>query len=406
MATIQLKFRPSSSSEALGTLYYQLIHKRCVRSIGTTYRIYANEWSDAVANLLVPISGQRRREVLLIQSLVRWELERRRMLIRDMETNSPALSVNEIYDAITLMPPCITVFAFLRGQISHTLLMQRHGTARTYDNAYQRFREFRDDQDLTFDELTPDMMKHYEEWLSIRQLRQNTIRFYLRTLHTLLYRAVDAGLLVSCKQLFSRVRLSYVATAKRAISENELRLIERMPLPTNSIMAFARDIFMFSFYMRGMPFVDIAFLKKKDLKNGNLEYCRKKTRQHLRVEWSMAQQTIVQRYAHLTRDTSFMFPIIRREDGTEYRQYGRMLENINRALKKIGERAGLKISLTTYVARHTWASMARDMNFPIAVISEGMGHQSYRTTQIYLNSIDSSRIDDANREIIRRIKES
>ena len=105
-------------------------------------------------------------------------------------------------------------------------------------------------------------------------------------------------------------------------------------------------------------------------------------------------------------DTAMMskvLPIIRKTDRTEYRQYQRMQENINRALKKIGKRVGLKMPLTTYVARHTWATVARDMNVPITIISEGMGHHSYKTTQVYLNSIDTSRINEANRHIIRRI---
>ena len=102
-------------------------------------------------------------------------------------------------------------------------------------------------------------------------------------------------------------------------------------------------------------------------------------------------------------NSSYLLPIIKEEDGTEYKQYQRMQININRALKKIGEMAELKMPLTTYVARHTWASVARDMNVPIAVISEGMGHNSIKTTQVYLNSIDISRINEANKRIIKRI---
>jgi transposase len=155
--------------------------------------------------------------------------------------------------------------------------------------------------------------------------------------------------------------------------------------------------------MRGMPFVDIAYLRKKDLKNKMLAYSRKKTNQYLTVEWEKAQQKILDRYAHQMKNRSYLLPIIKNEDGTEYKQYQRMQININRALKKIGEMAELKMPLTTYVARHTWASVARDMNIPIAVISEGMGHNSIKTTQGYLNSIDISRINEANKRIIKRI---
>ena len=136
---------------------------------------------------------------------------------------------------------------------------------------------------------------------------------------------------------------------------------------------------------------------------GMLTYCRRKTNQCLTVAWEKAQQTITDRYASLTRDSPYLLPVIRKADGTEYRQYQRMQTNINRALKKIGVMAGLKMPLTTYVARHTWASIARDMNIPVAIISEGMGHNSLKTTQVYLNSIDTSKINEANKRIIRRI---
>ena len=161
---------------------------------------------------------------------------------------------------------------------------------------------------------------------------------------------------------------------------------------------------MFSFYMRGMPFVDIAYLKKSNLKNGILTYRRKKTNQSLTVEWEQVHQEIVTRYAHQTENTPYMFPIIKQADGTEYKQYKRVQEKVNRTLKKLGIMIGLKTSLTAYVARHSWASIARDMNIPIPIISEGMGHQSYKTTQVYLNSIDVSKISEANRTIIQRIR--
>ena len=247
------------------------------------------------------------------------------------------------------------------------------------------------------------MMGEYEAWLINRSLMPNSIRFYLRTLNTLLHKAVDESILSVDKNLFSRVRLSYVKTTKRAISEAHIRAIQKLQLPKGTTLAFARDIFMFSFYMRGMPFVDIAYLKKTDLKNGLLSYCRKKTNQPLSVEWEHEQKEIVERYAKQTEDTPYMLPIIQKTDGTEYKQYLRVQENVNRALKKIGRMIGLKTPLTLYVARHSWASIAQDMNYSIALISEGMGHHSIRTTQTYLASIDTSRINEANRKIIRRI---
>lgn len=403
MATIKLRFRPSSVKGAMGTLYYRVIHKRGVRWISTGHRIYAEEWDERRSAVAIMADGRRSAELQRIQSALDWELLQRERVLRDMEAENGDFTLDELCDAFDGMASHLTVFAFLQELVARQRRIQRLGTAKTYMTAYQRFREFRAGEDLLFDLLTPDMMEEYEAWLTDRGLKLNTIRFYLRTLSAMLGKAVNERLMSDSRSLFSRVRLSYVKTAKRAISETDMRAIQRLRLARGSIMSFARDIFMFSFYMRGMPFVDIAFLRKTDLKNGMVSYCRRKTHQHLTVAWEREQQEIVGRYAHLTAGTPYMLPIIRRMDGTCYRQYQQMQENVNRALRRIGNMVGLKVPLTTYVARHSWASIARDMNVPIGIISEGMGHQSYKTTQVYLDSIDTSRIDDANRCIIRSI---
>mgnify|MGYP004462640249 CR=1 FL=1 len=401
MATIKLKFRPSSVPEAEGTLYYQLIHKRKVKWISTEHHIYADEW-DEQTETIVMTSGERKATLALIQSKISWTFRQWQTILDRLQRSHQEYTVEELCEAFSKEQTYKTVFVFLQEQVTKKELMKRRGTARTYDNAYRRFKAFRKDVDLTFDQLTPDMIECYEAWLIDQRLKQNSIRCYLRTLNTLLCKAVGEGLLSNIN-LFSHVRLSYVKTTKRAISERELKVIANLKLPEHSTLALARDIFMFSFYMRGMPFVDIAYLRKSDLKNGMWTYCRKKTNQCLMVEWEKAQQKILDRYANQTKHTSYLLPIIKKEDGTEYLQYQRMQININRALKKIGEKVGLKMPLTTYVARHTWASVARDMNISIAIISEGMGHNSIKTTQVYLNSIDVSRINEANKRIIKRI---
>ena len=402
MATIKLKFRASSVPETEGTLYYQVIHKRKVKWISTELHVYPEEWDEKNDELLIPSNSERKAELEKVQGQIDCELRRWDDVTQEMEKLRKNVTINELCVAFSKAKIQKTVFMFLQEQVIRKEQMKRYGTAMTYANAYKRFREFREGKDLTFDELTSDMMECYEAWLIDRRLKQNSISCYLRTLCTLLYKATGEGVMIECN-LFKRVRLAYVKTAKRAISEKELKTIASLQLPGDTTIAFARDIFMFSFYMRGMPFVDMAYLRKIDLKNGMLAYSRKKTNQHLTVEWEKEAQEIIDRYAHLNPDSPYLLPIIQKEDGTERKQYHRMLENINYNLKKIGEMTGLKMPLTTYTARHTWASVARNMDISISIISEGMGHNSIKTTQVYLNSIDVSRINEANKKIIRRI---
>lgn len=370
----------------------------------TDYHVFQNEWDEKAANITIPLNGERVQKLLLIKSAIARELRQRKRTLDRLETSSEELTLNELCEAFSQLPPCKTVFTFLEEQVERQERMQKHGTANTYISTYRRFKEYRQNKDLFFDELTPDMIEEYEAWLANRNQKPNTIRFYLRTLNTLFCKAANNGMLSEERKLFSHVRLSYATTTKRALSEADILALQNLKLEAGTTLAFARDMFMFSFYMRGMPFVDIAYLKKSNLKNGILTYRRKKTNQPLLVEWEQVHQEIVERYAHQTEGSPYMFPIIKQTDGTEYKQYKRVQDKVNRTLKKLGIMIGLKTPLTAYVSRHSWASIARDMNIPIPVISEGMGHQSYKTTQVYLNSIDVSKISEANRTIIQRIR--
>lgn len=306
------------------------------------------------------------------------------------------------YRVVPSRPPGFSVFEFMRRQMERKQKMKRTGTFQTYRNAVTRFREFRKKKDLTFEELTDELIEDYQSWLVSRGLKKNTIAYYLRMLRTLYHRAVNAHL-TEKRPIFQMVQTSFVKTQKRAISIEYVRAIEQLKLPKDSSLAWARDMFLFSFYMRGMPFVDMAYLKKSDLHHGMISYCRKKTNQELFIEWERPIQAIVDRYASLTKDSPYMLPILTGREKDDYRRYRQESQNVNRSLKKIGAMAGLKIPLTLYVARHTWASIARNMNVPLAVISEGMGHSSYRTTQVYLNTIDTSMINKANRKIMEEV---
>ena len=300
------------------------------------------------------------------------------------------------------LPPSQSVFAFFRQQIAKKEQMQCIGTKNNYTSAANRFMEFRHQEDLTFSQMTGEMIEMYQAWLWNRGIGQNTVSFYLRTLRTLYNKAVEAGQ-APPNNIFAHVQTSNVRTAKRAITVKEIRKIEKLDLPTGSSLDKARDLFFISFYLRGMAFVDMAFLKKTDLKCSMVSYNRRKTHQNLNIEWMKPMQAIIDKYAEQTKDSPYLLPILTGKESSPYTAYRKVEHNTNYNLKKIGEMVGLKIPLTTYVARHTWASVALHMNIPIATISEGMGHNSYKTTQIYLQSIDVATINEANERIIKEI---
>ena len=187
-------------------------------------------------------------------------------------------------------------------------------------------------------------------------------------------------------------------TSKRAISLNEIRKIKNLNLRDEPKLDFARDLFLFSFYMRGMSFIDIAYLKKTNLSDGYVTYKRKKTGQQITIKWEKEMEEIINKYTD--KSNTYLFPIIERNDGTERRQYLNKMLIINRKLKKIAQLAGVSTPLSLYVARHSWASIAQAKNVPLRTISLGMGMTTKETTRIYLSSIQSNIVDKANSKIL------
>ena len=275
----------------------------------------------------------------------------------------------------------------------------QYRTSETYSSTLNSFSEFRNGVDLYFEDMDSDLLLAYEYHLKSKSLSPNTISFYMKRLRAVYNKAMDDGL-VENRNLFRRVFTSSEKTIKRALPLKHIKQLKNLDLSYSSSKEFARDIFLFSFYTRGMSFVDIAYLQEKDLKGKVLSYRRKKTGQLLSIHWEDCMQEIVNKYSSASI-SPYLLPIIKNHEFDLRKQYQNVQSLINRNLKSIGKDLNLPIPLTMYVARHSWASIARSEGIPISVISEGMGHDSESTTQIYLASLETQIIDKANRKILK-----
>ena len=292
-----------------------------------------------------------------------------------------------------------TFFVFMEDVASNLKSLGKIRTSETYKSSLDSFRKFRKGKDLTFNKFNHEMMIEYEAYLKARGISKNTSSFYMRTLRAVYNRAVNKGLTLQ-KYPFKYVYTGIDKTRKRAVSVQIMKQIKSLDLSSEWKLDFARDVFLFSFYTRGMSFVDMSYLRKKDLSNGILTYRRHKTGQLLHIKWEACMQEIVNKYKN--EQSTFLLPIINTNEVEEQRkQYIYSSHNINRCLKKIGAMLGLSLPLTMYVTRHTWASIAKQKNVPLSIISDGLGHDSELTTRIYLSSLDNIEIDKANKMIMR-----
>lgn len=398
--SIKLKFRASVKLQKEGTLIFQVIHDRKVRRIRSQFKIFKEEWDEAAGRILLAASAPSRcSQLQIIRFNVEWEFRRLRKIIDTLERSGKEWNLDEV---IQKFNPDInkeySVFHFIQGQILRKKQLGKIRSSETYQATLNSFMNFRQGIDLTFDMFDSELMELYEAELQRRGVVRNTSSFYLRILRTNYKLAVEKGLTQDCHP-FKHVYCGMDKTVKRCLSFEEIKRMKELDLSLKPALDFARDMFIFSFCTRGMSFVDMAYLKKSDLKNGYLIYRRKKTGQLLTIEWPRQMQVILDKYE--SNPTQYLLPLILREDGNERRQYQNQMMKINRSLKEIASLVHLSVPLSLYYSRHSWATIARGKSIPLSVISEGLGHDSELTTQIYLDSIKSVEVDRANRKILR-----
>lgn len=266
--------------------------------------------------------------------------------------------------------------------------------ARRFEVTLSSFLKYTHGRDVGWCDFNSTLMSGYEEYLIGRGLCRNTSSFYMRNLRSIVNRAAELRGCGVPGNAFKHVYTGIDKTVKRALPLNAIRQIRDIDLSRSAPLEFARNVFMFSFYTRGMAFVDIAFLRKTDLSHGIITYKRRKTRQLIRVRVEPPAMVLMRKMGQC--ESSRLLPIIKNDAEDAERQYRNAYHCVNRNLRRIGERIGLPTHLTLYVARHAWASIAWSANIPIATISEAMGHDSESTTRIYLSTLDTSSVDNAN----------
>lgn len=403
MASIKVKFRPSATESPEGTIVFQIIHERKTRLLFSDYRINHDEWDEKRSTIISAIQNERRESLLALRDNIHCVLERLSRIDRQLEKTALPYSVDDIIDEYNFYLSEFSLVSYMQRLIDNLVKKGNLRTSETYTSTLHNFRKFlrenpgRPDTlpqaDIMLDRLSSEIMEMYEAWNLRRGITYNTISFYNRILRAVYNRAVEQGA-IDDRNPFKRVYTGVDKTVKRAVPMTVIKKIKSLDLTKSPSLDFARDMFLMSFYLRGMSFIDMAFLKKSDLCNGHIIYRRRKTGQQLIIGWTKEMQAIIDKYP--VNDTIYLLPVITNSEINARATYRKISCNINRSLKRIATMIGEQIKLTLYVARHSWASAAKVMGIPISVISEGMGHDSEATTQIYLASLDATVVDQAN----------
>lgn len=478
ITSIDFHLRPSKRARrSPGSIFVRVIHERCGRSVTLPLRVYPDEW-DTVEHRVVFDRDNCARFAALQR--VETELEKVRSLLQERVDRfideKRAFTAVEVLDVYRRRQGGGSLVRFVKKLSGDMAGLGQERTARGYVTAVRRLVGFTGDRDMQLRQITAFVMRRFEYSLLSEGKALNTVSFYMRNLRAIYNKAVKEGKLEApAVNPFEDVYTGIQKTRKRALTVEEMNLLQNWKpsivesgqwtvdsevptshsfghlssgrrgnmgtgpamLPELSVCRHAisgiqkaQQLFLFSFHARGMSFVDMAFLRKEDIRDGVLRYNRKKTGQLLEVNVNKEMCDIMRFFEKVTLGSPYVFPIIHKPGANERLQYESSLRTYNNRLKRLA--AQLKVEggkskqrssfgktkndtnnlelsifnfqLSSHVARHSWATIAKRERVPLIVISEGLGHSSEKTTAIYLASFEREVLDRAAEKVSRAIK--
>ena len=303
----------------------------------------------------------------------------------------------------------LKVLTFMK-QVANGLQVEGNfGTAHVYRSSLNAIIAYRGKSDLFFSEVTSEWLKGFEVHLRNRGCSWNTVSTYMRTFRAVYNRAVNLQEASYVPYLFRSVYTGTRAEHKRALNDDDMKKVfvnlSRKAGVSLSVRQ-AQELFILMFLLRGMPFVDLAYLRKSDLHDNVITYRRRKTGRSLSVTLTSEAMILIKKYMNRDSSSPYLFSFLKSREGTKeaYREYQLALRSFNQRLMLLGELLGLGDKLSSYTARHTWATTAYYCEIHPGIISEAMGHSSITVTETYLKPFQDKKIDEANKQVLDFVK--
>ena len=382
-------------------LVFQIIHRRQRRLIYTDIQLFEESF-DVEKQQVISSERQRfkREELSKMNERLRQTRVEIESMVEYIADKSLSFTVDNITSLYNRRKGDIYVFTFSERIIEQSRALEKFGTANNYQSTLSVFRRYLKSEKLKFTDIDQRLIKEFDIFLQKRKLKQNSIAFYINNLRTIYNKAAEDGIFEFPQggSPFDKVCVKRTKTIKRALPVDVVRRIMELDLSDSKDMELSRDLFMFSFYSRGMPLVDVLNLKRKDIDNNAFHYFRRKTTTLIKVGLTPQIQQIIDKH-NCGGEYIFSFLSSKNSAQENYKKYRNILVWQNNTLKKIAEKVGVSQNLTTYVARHSWATVAKEKGISVAVISEGLGHSTENVTNVYLKSFEQGVLDEANSRV-------
>ena len=390
MASIKVKFRPSTASGREGSIYYQVIHGRIVRQVKTDYRIFDTEWDKRTSSvkILSEIGENRKRYLREVVEHIDWDTRRLKAIVVQCDRQGGIYSADSIVEKFNGQTGEQSLFRFMQGIIGQLKQLGKVRTSETYTAALASFMKFREGQDILLCEIDGNTMMLYEAWLKGKGICPNTVSFYMRILRAVYNRAVEKEL-TEQKHPFKHVYTGIGKTVKRAIPLKSIKHIKELDLTLKPHLDYARDMFLFGCYT-GVCYADVVSITHENLYTDEdgalwLKYRRKKNELRASVKLLPEAIALIEKYHSEDRDT--LFPLLH-------------WSNLRRHMKALAALAGIKDDLCYHQARHSFASLITlEAGVPIETISRMLGHSDISTTQVYARVSPKKLFEDMDKFI-------
>jgi site-specific recombinase XerD len=279
--------------------------------------------------------------------------------------------------------------------------INKPSSAQWYLSGIKAFIKFNNNQDIRLDQLNVSMLKDFQIDKESRGVKPNSIGSHMRAIRAIYNAAINEDRIEVIKNPFHRYKIpSSNQTKKKAISKEDFLNIRKLKYENGSAIWHTKNYALIMFNCRGMNLIDLVKLKKSNVRQGRIFYGRSKTGDPLSVKLTSELKEILNHYLKGKSDDDFLFPANYDGSTAKYEKYKTIRRRVNERLKLIAQDAGIEQHFTTYAIRHSWATIAKYMGISTAIISEGLGHSSLKTTEIYLKRFDNATLDEANERIV------
>ncbi|MCC8188636.1 MAG: site-specific integrase [Bacteroides sp.] len=389
-------------------MFLRLIYNRQSGNIALPYRIDSSEWEGKQHRLLYMGSSPDRVTYLReLQHRLDKEKEAFCLFVSKLGDRKD-LNIRDILSSYRCQSLWGGLSSFVELLVRELVNEKRERTARAYKSTWRRLLSYSGKSDLSAEDLTEAFIRGFEKHLQAEKCSLNTISFYMRNLRAVYNKGKEKGIFPpEFQHPFRHVYTKIAPTRKRALSKDD---VSRLNCFDETLFARltpeekdALHLFLFSFHACGMSFVDLAYLRKSDIQGKVLSYYRKKTGRLIQMNISEGMQRSIEYFRLRTQHSPYVFPVIQDTTRSAYSQYCTGLRVQNQRLKTIKEKTGIRKELSTHMARHSWATIARSESVSVDVISEALGHSFVSTTYIYLESFGSNVIGQATQKVSKAV---